>query len=230
MAESIRSIHRQYPDHTIPAAASGNTGEPTSYIQPIDVTRRVLSATKTNDSEPLVLLNFSPITDKTGLREKLWSSLCTNASKSLAVCFDKPGGVQISRVYPTSTKRNRQFPFWLSPRGNGLDCHRTWEALYLDIIPIVWHSTLDPVFENLPIVVIKTWDELSEDILRTKLREIATKKVQQPSVYQYEKLRIGYWREMILRKSRHSLIDTRVRKNVCWRGRICRSDQSKNGR
>ena len=222
MAESIRSVHRQHPDHTIPATANGSTGEPTSYIQPLDVTRRVLAATTTaNYSDPLVLLNFSPNTDGSGSRQKLWSWLCTNASKSLAVCFDKPGGVQISRL-PTIYKRNRQFPFWLSPRGNGLDCHRTWEALYLDIIPIVWHSTLDPLYENLPIVVIKTWDELSEDILRTKLREIATRKVQQPSAYQYEKLRIGYWREMILRKSRHSLIDTRVRKNVCWRGKITR--------
>jgi hypothetical protein len=218
MADSIRSIHREYSDHTIPAAASGSTGEPSSYIQPIDVTRRVL-ATKTNvnHSDPLVLVNFSPITDKTGFREKLWRSLCTNASKSLTACFDKLEGVQISNL-PAIYKRNRRYPFWLSPRGNGLDCHRTWEALYLDIIPIVWHSTLDPLYENLPVVVIRTWDELSEDILRVKLREIATNKLQQPAVYEYEKLRIEYWRAMILRKSRHSPIDTQVRRNVCWRG------------
>ena len=177
------------------------------------------SPTVNQRSNPLVLLNFSPDTDGSGFRKKLWQSLCTNASQSLTVCFHKPGGVQISRLLDIY-KRNRQYPFWLSPRGNGLDCHRTWEALYLDIIPIVWHSTLDTLYKDLPVLVITQWEELSEDILRTKLREIATKKVQQPSAYQYEKLRIGYWREMILRKSRHSPIDTQVRMNVCWRGNI----------
>ena len=152
MAESIRSIHRQYPNHTIPAAASGNTGEPTSFIQPIDVTRRVLSTTTTatpNYSDPLVLLNFSPNTDGTGLRKQLWANICTQTPKSFTACVSKGKGVQISRL-PTIYERNRQFPFWLSPRGNGLDCHRTWEALYLDIIPIVWHSTLDPLYRKPP--------------------------------------------------------------------------------
>ena len=31
----------------------------------------------------------------------------------------------------------RKYRFGVSPRGNGLDCHRTWEMLYFGMIPIV---------------------------------------------------------------------------------------------
>ena len=99
---------------------------------------------------------------------------------------------------------------WLSPRGNGIDCHRTWEALYLDIIPIVWHSTLDSLYENLPIIIINDWSEVNEQFLRNKLLEISLNKIKQPSIYQYEKLRNSYWHQMVLKKSRYaSLIQVR---------------------
>ena len=32
------------------------------------------------------------------------------------------------------------YKFALSPEGNGIDCHRTWECLYLGVIPIVKKS------------------------------------------------------------------------------------------
>jgi hypothetical protein len=50
--------------------------------------------------------------------------------------------------------------FVLSLRGNGLDCHRTWEALYLGCIVITRTSSLDPLFEGLPVVRIGSWDEI----------------------------------------------------------------------
>jgi hypothetical protein len=121
----------------------------------------------------------------------------------------------LSTIY----KRNRQYPLWLSPRGNGIDCHRTWEALYLDIIPIVWHSTLDSLYENLPIIIINDLNEINEEFLRKKLHEIALKKLQQPPIYQYEKLRNAFWHQMILRKSRHSLTNTHIHRNRCWRAK-----------
>jgi hypothetical protein len=50
--------------------------------------------------------------------------------------------------------------FVLSLRSNGLDCHRTWEALYLGAIVITKASSLDPLFEGLPVVSIGSWEEL----------------------------------------------------------------------
>jgi hypothetical protein len=56
-----------------------------------------------------------------------------------------------------------EFAFEASPQGNGLDCFRTWEALFLGTIPIVRKSTLDPLFEDqaLPVVTVDSWDEVT---------------------------------------------------------------------
>jgi hypothetical protein len=43
--------------------------------------------------------------------------------------------------------------FVISPPGSGTDCLRTWEALYLGTIPIIETSKLDPLFQDLPIVI-----------------------------------------------------------------------------
>ncbi|CAF3842696.1 unnamed protein product [Rotaria sordida] len=217
MAESIRNIHRQYHNYTLPSIVNNSIDEPLHYIQPFDITQSVLNSN--NQSDKLLLLNFHPYRELDKLRLKLWKNICGNKKKySFAICFDKPLGVDISSL-PTIYKRNRQYPLWLSPRGNGIDCHRTWEALYLDAIPIVWHSTLDSLYTNLPIIVINDWNEINEQFLRNKLYEIALKKLQQPPVYQYEKLRHAFWRDMILKKSRHSSTHTHIHKNRCWRAK-----------
>lgn len=57
--------------------------------------------------------------------------------------------------------------FVISPPGNGLDCHRTWEAIYLGCIPIVLRSALAEEFtRNLPIFAVDDWGDffnLSDD-------------------------------------------------------------------
>ena len=214
MAEGIRGIHRQYSNYTLPSTVKNSVDEPSSYIQPFDITHNVLS--NNNHSNKLILLNFQHETDPTRLRQKLWNNICKNTSNTFADCFGKPPGVDISSL-PTVYRRNRHYPLWLSPRGNGIDCHRTWEALYLDAIPIVWHSTLDPLYADLPIIVINDSSEVNEQFLRKKLHEIIFRKAQHSPVYRYEKLRNAFWRDMILKKSRHSSTSTHIRRNQCWR-------------
>jgi hypothetical protein len=65
-------------------------------------------------------------------------------------------------------RAHRDFAFEISPQGNGIDCFRTWEALFLDTIPIVKTSTLDPLYEDesLPVAVIPSWREVGEASLR----------------------------------------------------------------
>jgi len=82
--------------------------------------------------------------------------------------------------------------FVLSPRGNGLDCHRTWEALLMGAIPIVKESTLDPMYENLPVLIVKDWNEVTEDFLRQKYEEISSK-----NTYQIEKIYFSFWANTI---------------------------------
>jgi hypothetical protein len=52
--------------------------------------------------------------------------------------------------------------FVLSPPGNGFDCHRTWEAIYLGAIPIVKKKYWPFSHLDLPVVVVEEWSELSQ--------------------------------------------------------------------
>lgn len=59
-------------------------------------------------------------------------------------------------------RRYASHRFALSAPGNGLDCHRTWELLYLGCIVITRRSSLDPLYEGLPVVLVDDWDEVRE--------------------------------------------------------------------
>lgn len=64
--------------------------------------------------------------------------------------------------------------FVLSPAGQGLDCHRTWEALWLGAIPIVRRSSLDPLFTGLSVALVDDWEEVLDPQCRAAwLRELA---------------------------------------------------------
>ena len=58
-----------------------------------------------------------------------------------------------------------KYAFVLSPHGNGLDCHRTWEALCLGCIPIVKTSAIDYLYEDLPVLIVKEWFDITKEIL-----------------------------------------------------------------
>ena len=59
-----------------------------------------------------------------------------------------------------------RYGFVVSPPGNGLDCHRTWESLALGNIVIVKRSALDRLYERLPVVIVDDWSEISAVNLR----------------------------------------------------------------
>ncbi len=49
----------------------------------------------------------------------------------------------------------------LSPPGNGFDCHRTWEAIYLGCIPIVKKAFWPFNHLRLPVLVLEDWSDVS---------------------------------------------------------------------
>lgn len=81
--------------------------------------------------------------------------------------------------------------FVISPRGNGLDTHRIWESLYVGSFPIVKTSSLNTLYEGLPIVIINDWTEVTEEFLHRKYNELTS----QPCCY--EKLYTDYWFRLI---------------------------------
>ena len=84
-----------------------------------------------------------------------------------------------------------QAQFVLSPRGNGLDCHRTWEALMMGAIPVVRSSYLDPLFDGLPVLIISDWSEVTQQFLELRYQEIMSK------AYDFAPLYHEYWQQKI---------------------------------
>lgn len=81
--------------------------------------------------------------------------------------------------------------FVLSPEGTSIDCHRTWEAMLVGSIPVVVHSTIDAVFEGLPVLLVDSFEQVTEEFLNSKYQEMSQKK------YQEERLFADYWRNKI---------------------------------
>ena len=88
-----------------------------------------------------------------------------------------------------------QHAFVASPRGNGLDTIRTWEALMLGCIVIVRRIPGAPMIEELytglPVVVVDRWSDLSRDLLEQILSEYSLR------TFTYEKLTTEYWTRII---------------------------------
>lgn len=81
--------------------------------------------------------------------------------------------------------------FCISPRGNGIDCHRTWEALYLRTIPILKKEYYMEEFSDLPILFVDEWDKITEEYLYNKYEQMI--KID----YNLEKMRMSYWKHII---------------------------------
>ena len=110
------------------------------------------------------------------------------------------GKIKISVTNPLCYDIISKYKFILSPRGAGEDCHRTWEALYLDVIPIVLSSSINEIYEGLPILVINDWNEINEQFLNDKYNEISKKKAN--NEYNMDKAYLDYWIDSIkLKKS-----------------------------
>lgn len=86
-----------------------------------------------------------------------------------------------------SWKKQSEYAFVISPRGNGLDCHRTWEALMLGCIPIVKTSPLNNLFSGLPIWIVEKWEDVTAESMNKKIEEYKCTK------YNMEKLKLTYW-------------------------------------
>ena len=97
--------------------------------------------------------------------------------------------------YTDITKEYNKYNFVLSPRGNGLDCHRTWELFMAGVIIITKTSSLDKMYidNNLPVVILNSWSELN-NIDNNKIDEwynLNIKKTEKINIY--PKLKYKYW-------------------------------------
>ena len=63
-------------------------------------------------------------------------------------------------------REKTRYAFVASPHGHGLDCHRTWESILLGNIVIVRRSSLDALYDGLPVVIVDDWRDISPAKLR----------------------------------------------------------------
>jgi hypothetical protein len=87
----------------------------------------------------------------------------------------------------TCWKNQTEYAFVVSPFGNGMDCHRTWEALALGCIPIVTASGMDPMFEGLPVLIVNNWSEVTGELLEDTVAKFKA------MTFDYDKLKLQYW-------------------------------------
>lgn len=91
-------------------------------------------------------------------------------------------------------QRQSECMFVISPHGAGLDCHRTWEALLLGCVPVIKHSSLDPLFVQLPVFVVTDW----KDVTRDALAQFAKRMLEQK--YNFYTLFKEYWLQRLAGK------------------------------
>ena len=74
-----------------------------------------------------------------------------------------------------------------------MDTHRTWEALMVGTIPIVVSSPLNSLFDDMPVLVVDSFEALTEEVL-SQVYEMFHEPQRE---YSFEKLFMDYWDRVI---------------------------------
>lgn len=122
-----------------------------------------------------------------------WTRPTKARDRLISVAFDETtdqlrrGHQPINRVQIAKTLNSAGFPsrpqpqdrFWrtlgrshfcVSPEGNGIDCHRTYEAIYMGTIPIVEdHPHIREKLANLPVIYTRDYREITQAYLQAEL-------------------------------------------------------------
>jgi hypothetical protein len=97
-------------------------------------------------------LIYSNFNIHTNINER---SHCLNHITKNGVTMSKP------KNFESYLRELSESYFVISPNGNGVDCHKTWESLYLKTIPIVTESININFYKNLPILIISDWSKFN---------------------------------------------------------------------
>lgn len=145
------------------------------------------SVTNSSSSKIHLLLFSFAVESYPEEREQLWRDGC------------EPGGKYYKWTFCYFERKKqedyyelvRQSKFVASPRGNGMDCYRTWEALYLGSFVVVKSSSLDTLYKDLPVLIVGKWEDLSEQLLEETFERFTRMK------FRWDQLELGYWRQML---------------------------------
>lgn len=126
----------------------------------LDIRRRGLSATHTRLSTPLVP-PWNPNTSQE--RQALEHTI-------ECIVHKHEPSMTVSELWETYT----HYRFAFAPRGNGIDTHRLWEMLFFGVIPIAKTSSIDQLFDGLPVLIVQEY----ADVCREHFLQDAWKRLQ----------------------------------------------------
>ena len=151
--------------------------------------RPIFPKTIEEKRDKLALLSFNNNTNPD--RRSVWSYMCDGPlwqswrDRGQVQCGYQKLTNTIQPFYETAVR----YKFMVSPHGVGLDCFRTWEALFLGMIPIVKSSTLDPLYRDLPVVIVKQWSDVTPELLENAWEEFQHKE------FDFSTLYISHWQQ-----------------------------------
>ena len=140
-----------------------------------------IAATPSLDKQHLLYVNFQTYTLSRFYLKRYFQGI---ANKDWLYFLPEPKSVE-EYLFDISASK-----FVLCPNGNGVDCFRTWETLYLGSIPIVQNSRAAQYFSDLPILIVDDFYSLTPDFLQEKHAEITSKE------WNLDKLKLSYWKSL----------------------------------
>ena len=106
------------------------------------------------------------------------------------------------------------YKFIISPEGNGIDCHRHYEALLAGCIPIIeYNDKILEKYKGLPILYTKDYSEITSDYLEQKYKEMSE------NTYDFSRLFLSYYsneQQEEIRKSGNFWIEKMCGPNIEW--------------
>jgi len=86
---------------------------------------------------------------------------CRRKIEGSGLTFDVP-----LSDYETYLRHLATHKYAICPPGNGVDCHRLWECLYLNVIPVLLRSVFsERVYERFPCILLDDWRDFNADDL-----------------------------------------------------------------
>lgn len=156
-----------------------NLKSPRGYSGDMSVLDRLLQ--RAPERRHLALLNINPQTNSKERQQVI--NVFSDKTWVLHSPFPCP--------FPHTMQLTRESKFVFCPRGNGIDTHRVWESLYLGAIPIVKRGVHFQGFQDLPILMVNEWWDVTEDLLEDEYRRISRME------FNYDKLKISYWKGLV---------------------------------
>ena len=128
-----------------------------------------------------IYVNFEITADRFGQRKDCLKKI----SQSLLEMYQQK--LKRTQTWINTTK----YTFVLSPYGQGMDCHRTWEALILGSIPILKSKEFVNMFRDLPVLFVNDWGDINQQLLDDTIEKFKNMN------FNYDKLTLEYWKNIV---------------------------------